>query len=71
MAPIRGPRTLTPQERAVAELAAQGMTNKQIGDQLFRSARTVSTHLHHVFHKLGITRRGALRDALLAHSSSL
>ena len=51
--------SLTPQEQAVAELAAKGMTNKQIGAQLFLSARTVSTHLHRVFHTLGITRRGA------------
>lgn len=59
-----GPTPLTPQERAVAELAAKGLTNKQIGEQLFLSARTVSTHLHRVFHKLGISRRGALRDAM-------
>ncbi|GAB2442165.1 helix-turn-helix transcriptional regulator [Nocardia tengchongensis] len=59
-----GSDALTARERSVAELAAAGMTNKQIGEQLFLSARTVSTHLHHVFHKLGITRRGALRDAL-------
>jgi len=58
------PAPLTPQEHAVAELAAQGMTNKEIGEQLFLSARTVSTHLYRVFHKLDITRRGALRDAM-------
>ncbi|HEX4725174.1 MAG TPA: LuxR C-terminal-related transcriptional regulator, partial [Pseudonocardiaceae bacterium] len=55
---------LTPQELAVAELAAQGLTNKQIGERLFLSPRTVSTHLHRVFQKVGITARGALRDAL-------
>ncbi|GAB2531161.1 AAA family ATPase [Nocardia heshunensis] len=59
-----GPSPLTAQERAVADLAAAGLTNKQIGAQLFVSARTVSTHLQRIFHKLGITRRGALRDAL-------
>ncbi|MFE3195517.1 AAA family ATPase [Nocardia sp. NPDC059240] len=59
-----GASPLTAQERAVADLAAIGLTNKQIGAQLFVSARTVSTHLQRVFHKLGITRRGALRDAL-------
>ena len=59
-----GSAVLTAREQAVAELAAAGLTNKQIGEQLFLSARTVSTHLQRVFHKLGITRRGALRDAL-------
>ncbi|KAA8885440.1 helix-turn-helix transcriptional regulator [Nocardia colli] len=55
---------LTPQERAVAELAASGLTNKEIAERLFLSARTVSTHLHRVFPKLGITTRSALRDAM-------
>jgi DNA-binding CsgD family transcriptional regulator len=55
---------LTEREMAVAELAAQGLTNKQIGERLFLSPRTVSSHLHRVFHKLGISSRSALRDAL-------
>ncbi|WP_331769809.1 LuxR C-terminal-related transcriptional regulator (plasmid) [Embleya sp. NBC_00888] len=55
---------LTPQEREVASLAAAGLTNKQIAEKLFLSPRTVSTHLHHLFPKLGITSRAALRDAL-------
>lgn len=59
-----GPAPLTEREKAVAELAAQGLTNKQIGERLFLSPRTVSTHLHRVFHKLGISSRSALRDAL-------
>ncbi|MFB8001433.1 AAA family ATPase [Nocardia sp. NPDC056000] len=63
-----GATALTPREQAVAELAAAGRTNKQIGEELFLSARTVSTHLQHVFHKLGITRRGALRDSLATRS---
>ncbi|WP_433204113.1 LuxR C-terminal-related transcriptional regulator [Nocardia sp. CA-107356] len=60
---IRG-SVLTPQEQAVAELAASGLTNKEIAERLFLSARTVSTHLHRVFPKLGITTRSALRDAM-------
>ena len=56
--------SLTPQEREVAELAASGLTNKQIGHALFLSPRTVSTRLYHLFPKLGITTRAALRDAL-------
>lgn len=55
---------LTPQERTIAELAASGLTNKQIGTRAYLSHRTVSTHLHRVYDKLGISTRAALRDAL-------
>lgn len=55
---------LTPQQREIAELAASGFTNKEIGERLFLSPRTVSTHLHQLFPKLGVTTRAALRDAL-------
>ena len=59
---------LTWQEYEIAELAAAGLTNKQIGEQLFLSHRTISTHLYRIFPKLGITSRAALRDALAAVS---
>ena len=55
---------LTPQQWEIAKLAASGLTNKQIGERLFLSPRTVSTHLYQVFPKIGITSRAALRDAL-------
>ena len=55
---------LTWQEYEIAELAAAGLTNRQIGEQLFLSHRTISTHLYRIFPKLGITSRSALRDAL-------
>jgi ATP/maltotriose-dependent transcriptional regulator MalT len=58
--------SLTPQERQIAELAALGLTNKQIAERLFLSHRTVGGHLHQVFPKLGIATRAALRDALAA-----
>ncbi|MEI5098216.1 LuxR C-terminal-related transcriptional regulator [Streptomyces sp. PmtG] len=59
-----GPVSLTPQQREIAQLAAAGLTNKEIGERLFLSPRTVSTHLHQLFPKLGVTSRAALRDAL-------
>ncbi|MFF3466235.1 LuxR C-terminal-related transcriptional regulator [Streptomyces sp. NPDC002619] len=55
---------LTVQERQIAELAAMGLTNKQIGERLFLSHRTVGSHLHRLYPKLGITSRAALRAAL-------
>ncbi|MFI9411529.1 ATP-binding protein [Nocardia gamkensis] len=60
---------LTAQERAIAELAAEGLTNKEIATRLFLSPRTVSGHLYRVFPKLGVTSRAALRDALTGSSS--
>jgi DNA-binding CsgD family transcriptional regulator len=56
---------LSEQERRVASLAAAGLTNKQIANQLFLSPRTVSGHLYRLFPKLGVTTRAGLRDALL------
>ena len=52
------------QERRIADLAAGGLTNKEIGQRMHLSPRTVSSHLYRVFPKLGITSRAALRDAL-------
>jgi ATP/maltotriose-dependent transcriptional regulator MalT len=57
---------LTVQERQIAELAAAGLSNREIGARLYLSHRTVSTHLYHVFPKLGITSRAKLRDVLIA-----
>jgi ATP/maltotriose-dependent transcriptional regulator MalT len=55
---------LTPQEMQIAELAASGMTNREIGQQLFLSHRTVASHLYRLFPKLGITTRSELTSAL-------
>ncbi|WP_127502833.1 helix-turn-helix transcriptional regulator [Actinoplanes solisilvae] len=60
-----GAEALSAQERRIAELAAGGLTNKQIGERLHLSHRTVGAHLYRAFPKLGITSRAALRDALL------
>ena len=51
---------LTPQERQIATLAAEGRTNREIGALLFLSPRTIETHLGRVFRKLGIADRSAL-----------
>ena len=58
---------LTAQELQIAQLAAQGLSNREIGDRLYLSHRTIGTHLYHVFPKLGITGRGELGLALSAH----
>jgi DNA-binding CsgD family transcriptional regulator len=55
--------SLTPQELEIAMLAAAGLSNKQIGQRLFLSHRTVGAHLYQIFPKLGVTSRAALRDA--------
>ncbi|WP_433920393.1 AAA family ATPase [Streptomyces canus] len=59
-----GSVTLTGQEQEIAVLAASGLTNKQIGERLHLSPRTVGSHLYQLFPKLGIASRAGLRDAL-------
>jgi ATP/maltotriose-dependent transcriptional regulator MalT len=60
------PPALTPEERAVAALAAAGLTNKQIARRLTVSHHTVAARLYQVFPKLGVGSRTALRGAMLA-----
>jgi len=55
--PVSGWGSLTTAERRVVELAAEGLTNREIGGELFVSHRTVANHLAHVFDKLGIRSR--------------
>jgi DNA-binding CsgD family transcriptional regulator len=55
---------LTAQELQIAQLAAEGLSNREIGQRLFLSHRTISTHLYRVFPKLGITSRTELSAAL-------
>jgi DNA-binding CsgD family transcriptional regulator len=55
---------LTAQERQIAELARDGLSNPEIGARLFLSPRTVEWHLRHVFAKLGIKSRRELANAL-------
>jgi DNA-binding NarL/FixJ family response regulator len=58
---LRGPYL-----RQIATLAAEGLSNKEIGERLYLSHRTVGAHLYRVFPKLAITSRAGLRDALAA-----
>ncbi|OLT55148.1 hypothetical protein BJF88_07735 [Cellulosimicrobium sp. CUA-896] len=51
---------LTPQELQISRLAATGLSNKAIADQVYLSHRTVGAHLHRAFAKLGISRRTQL-----------
>jgi DNA-binding CsgD family transcriptional regulator len=55
---------LTAQELQIAQLAAEGLSNREIGQRLYLSHRTISTHLYRLFPKLGITSRGELSSVL-------
>jgi predicted ATPase/class 3 adenylate cyclase/DNA-binding CsgD family transcriptional regulator len=65
--PSSGWASLTPAELAVVRLVSEGLGNKYIASKLFISARTVETHLTHVYTKLGLTSRVQLAHEVLRH----
>ncbi|MFF7097373.1 AAA family ATPase [Streptomyces rubradiris] len=66
---VGGRGLLTGQERRVAQLAARGLTNKEIGTALQVSPRTVAAHLYKIFPKLGVTSRAGIARALADDST--
>jgi DNA-binding CsgD family transcriptional regulator len=65
-----GQAQLSPQEAQIAALAAQGLSNRDIGQRLFLSHRTVGSHLYRIFPKLGVTSRQQLANVLKQGQSS-
>ena len=61
---LSGPQALTASERRVAQMAATGMTNREIAQALFVTRKTVAMHLTHTYQKLNITSRAQLPTAL-------
>ncbi len=59
---LSGPDSLTPRERDVAALAADGLSNKEIGDTLVVTVKTVEFHLKHAYQKLEVKSRVDLRQ---------
>lgn len=66
--PSRGWGALTPTELEVVALAAQGLTNAEIGRRLFMSAGTAKVHLSHIYAKLGVVNRAELAAEATARS---
>src|SRR4051794_30317057 len=68
---LSGVDSLTASERRVAEMAAVGLTNRQIAQALFVTTRTVEGHLTHVFQKLDVAGREEVADALEDKNAAL
>lgn len=62
---------LSPQELQIAQMAAAGMTNREIAEKLFVSSRTVGSHLYRIFPKLGVASRSQLPHVLAARPGVL
>lgn len=66
---LRGLESLSPRERQVAELATQGMSNREIAEDLFVTIKTVEWHLRRAYEKLGISSRLELRAELAGRAT--
>jgi DNA-binding CsgD family transcriptional regulator len=62
---------LTPQQRQIVRLASEGLSDREIGERLFLSPRTVSSHLYRSYPKLGVVGRHQLRDVIGLTSTGL
>jgi predicted ATPase/DNA-binding CsgD family transcriptional regulator len=67
--PSQGWESLTPTEWSVIDLVGEGLPSKEIAKRLLMSPRTVSTHLTHVFTKLGVSNRAELAVAVVRRSA--
>ena len=65
---LTGVDALTPSERRVAELAADGASNRDVAQHLFITTKTVEVHLTSAYRKLGVNRRVELAKALSSGS---
>ena len=68
---LSGAASLTPSERRIAAMAAEGMSNREIAQALFVTLRTVEMHLSNVFRKLGVSSRTQLAAALATAETAL
>jgi DNA-binding CsgD family transcriptional regulator len=68
--PTFGWDSLSESERRVAELVARGHSNKEIGERLYMSPRTVGSHLYRIFPKLGLRSRVELARLVIERSFS-
>ena len=67
--PASGWESLTPTERQVVELVAQGLTNPQVAERMFVARATVKAHLAHIFQKLDVSSRSELTAVAIRRSA--
>jgi DNA-binding CsgD family transcriptional regulator/tetratricopeptide (TPR) repeat protein len=68
---VRRPGQLSMRETEIAQLVAEGLSNPEIAERLFISRRTVTTHLQHIYSRLGVTSRTGLTRYVVEHLSSV
>jgi DNA-binding CsgD family transcriptional regulator len=61
---VTGPAALTPREREVALLVADGLTNAELARRLYISPKTAAVHVSSILHKLGVASRAEVADAI-------